>query len=213
MSFQPAELIRPEDKPRFVRVADIDAFMAPNLDKPDAPHGYERFTSEARQIIDRVDPEICGILGEFNLVADNKAPAELSENVIKKLDGAPQELLMSLVKYIDFSDTSDSLQEQKLKKLAGLVAQRFVAISLVAHGKKLNNEDTSFHPIRHEEVLTKNAARIARGGSDLELCRKIFGDFMTAGCHIQDAYIKDTADQTGPIATKLAQVGVPPIFK
>lgn len=203
----------PQSDIRFNRIVNPDVFIAPAPETPKEPQGPARFIFEARQIIDKVDPDICDLLGSFNLAAQNETPTELSPNVIKKLDGAPQELLMSLVTYIDFSSTEDSVKERNLQQLAGLVAQRFLAISLVAHGKKLNGEKTSFHPERHEKVLENRSARIAHSHDNTSLWRKMFGSFMEAGCHIQDAYINDTTTRNDPIASKLTQFGVTPIIR
>jgi len=194
----------------FHSVVDEKKFLdpsAPNVD--DSQRGYKHFIFEARCIIDQLDPNICDFMRNFNLCATPNDNVELSDKVIERLDGTPEEFLMSLVRHIDFSDTSPEVIDRNIQTLAGFVAQRFVAISLVAHGKKLNGEKTSFHPVRHEDVLNNRATSMARKYSDIPMCKEVFGEFMNTGCEIQDSYINSQEGQSR-IANKLSQIGITP---
>lgn len=203
--------MEPSDLPNLGRlkfIKDEETFLDGNDQTVDKnKQGYQHFIFEARCIIDRVDPNICDFMGNFKLSAEPNGNIGLSPEVIEKLDGSPQEFLMALVRYIDFEDISPKIVERNIQTLAGFVAQRFLAISLVAHGKKMNGETTSFHPERHEDVLKKNAGIIAHNDREIPICRKIFGEFMEAGCDIQDAYINNQEGQEA-IANKLSQHGV-----
>ena len=194
-------------------IKNLDAFLAYDQYLPTEEQGNARFIFEARQIIDQVDPHICDFLANFNLSVTPKEDRQLSPRTVEKLQGTPQEFLMSLVRYIDFHETSKDVTERNIQTLAGFVAQRFLAISMVAHGKKLEGEKTSFHPKRHEKVLQDRSSSIARSYNELSTCRKVFGGFMEAGCNIQDPYINDTHPSISPITTKLLQIGVQPLLK
>ncbi len=201
---------------RFSKVGDPDDFLNSAIRHEDEKQGHARLIFEARQIIDRVDPKICEFLREFNLRAEPEPINGLSDEVIEKLDGAPKELLVALLQYIDFTPSDGELdldvEERNTQTLAKFIAERFTAICLVAHGKKMNKETTSFYPERHEKVLTNRSFQIANWMKELDTARKVFGDFMQAGCEVQDAYINSREVQNCPMERKLSRIGITPIF-
>lgn len=198
---------------RFNGITDEGAFLAASNKLPTERQGSARFVFEARKIIDRIDPSICDFLANFNIAASPQNTKSLSPAALKKLDGTPTEFLMALVQYIDFSNASSDVQERNIHTLAGFVAQRFLAISLVSHGKKLNGETSSFHPERHEKVLSARSNDIAHLYNDINLSREMFGAFMKSGCVIQENYMNDRSPENDPIASKLRQFGVTPIIR
>jgi chorismate mutase len=174
--------------------------------------GISRYKFEARCIIDRVDVNICDFIGNFNLRSHPNGNIALSQGTIETLDGTPQELLMAILRYVDFSKLDGAMVEKNTQTLSRFVAERFLAISLVAHNKKLNGESSSFHPERHEMVLRERTRDLCQHGHNHDLARKVFGEFMQAGCVIQDAYINDTAKDHCPVSEKLQRHGIRPMI-
>ncbi len=203
MSFQ-----SPQAFMKFSRIRDLGAFY-----DPATPDAYKNFIGAARGIIDRVDPDICGYMASFDLQEPKDQSGAITKAVKDTLDDTPIEFLMSLVRYVNVSEMSDEYREKNLITLAGFVAQRFSAISLVAHGKKLNGETTPFHPERHEEVLAKRAKAISISGLNIPCGRKIFGEFMQAGCDIQEAYMNDKEPAHQPMTKQLIKLGINPITR
>lgn len=198
MSYQ----LEPEDF-RFSKVVEWNKYYQHSTSTP-----HQRFIDSARNIIDHVDPQICELLGNFGLQGAKEAPQLITPTVVDKLDGTPIEFIMSLLKYIDFQNVSPDVAERNTRTLAGFIAQRFSAISLVAHGKKLNGERSPFHPERHENVLSDRAKRISSYGHDKSLSRAAFEAFMQAGCNIQEAYMNDREANGTPMQQRLEHLGV-----
>ncbi len=203
MQFAPDNRSRPDGQ--LLRITNLDEFQA---------RSSISFIEEARKIIDiQADPYICDFMANFGLAAQSDNVPTLSDKTIKRLDGSPQEFLIALLKYVDFSSTKPEIIERNTNTLAGFVAQRFVAITLVAHGKKLQGETSPFHPERHEAVLSKRAKKLSDAGLDASLARQAFSDFMLAGCAIQTAYMTDQNPGKEPMERKLQTLGITPAVR
>jgi len=171
----------------------------------------DNLLEQGRNIIDMVDPKIVGFLSNFSAASTPPDTIDLPPKAIERLDGAPQDFLIALARYIDFSDISDEVKDRNLQTLAGFVAQRFTAISLIAHSKKLNGETSSFHAARHETVLKSKSAEISALQGDSEIGVKAFSDFMAAGCFFQNAYLTDTNEKAKEaIPRRLEKIGITP---
>ena len=203
MQFAPDNRSRPEG--RLLRITSLDEFQA---------RSSISFIEEARNIIDvQADPLICDFIANFGLAAQSDDVPSLSDKTVKRLDGSPQEFLIALLKYVDFSSTKPEIIERNTNTLAGFVAQRFLAITLVAHGKKLQGETSPFHPDRHEAVLSKRTKRLSDAGVDTSLARLAFSEFMLAGCAIQTAYMTDQNPGNDPMERKLQTLGITPAVR
>lgn len=179
--------------------------------EPDTFCTVENLLEQGRAIINSVDPKIVGFLANFTSASTPAEHVDLSEKVIKRLDGAPKDVLTSLARHVDFSGISPEVKERNLQTLASLTSQRFTVVSLVAHSKKMNGEKSPFHATRHASVLESKAKEIAALRGNAKIGVTASSDFMAAGCFFQEAYLQDKGETAVPIRARLEKIGITPL--
>ena len=187
----------------FSQVKDPEAFQA--------TMGSADLLNEGRKIIDHVDPKIVSYMSSFALSASPPKSITLPKKVIDKLDGAPEDFLIAIARYDHFNGMSEDMREKNLVTLAGFVAQRFTAISLIALSKKMNGETSPFHAERHANVLNIKGEELRGNGGNADLGQKAFCDFMQAGCIFQAAYMTDNGKSAEPVRARLQKIGINPL--
>lgn len=193
-------------------IYSTNGFIFQKIKDPDK-FDHERLINTGRQIINNVDLNICSFLSSFELHSKRQPEEELPEAAITKLNGAPEALITPLLRYVNLSGLDDSLREKNIVTLAGFIAQRFDAVSLIAHSKYLQGHTDCFDEERHNAVLNTKKSTISSWSLSTKrgkIGAKAFSDLMTIGCDFQDAYLNNKESQNQPIENKLRQLGMLP---